>query len=87
MPRAKSVSKVPSLKARTAGTRAKSQHNGKPLATKNDGVFLNVPVSKQTRAGLNKLVDVMNATNQRDVIENLIAAELHRHNMRLPRIA
>jgi hypothetical protein len=86
MVRAKSVSKTASLNGRTAATRAEANRNGKKSATNNDGVFLNVAVSKQTRAGLNKLVSVMNATNQRDVIENLIAAELHRHNMRLPRI-
>ena len=75
-------------------SRARSDGNSRSVTTKNrtsanasahDQVFLNVAVSKRTRAGLNKLVSVMNATSQRDVLDQLIATELHRHNMRLPR--
>lgn len=48
-------------------------------------VFLNVAIEKRSRAGLNKLVDVMGASNQRQVIEQLVAEELRRRNLRLPR--
>ena len=50
-------------------------------------VFLNVGITQQARNGLNKLVGVLDAASQRDVLEQLIAAELHRRNLRLPRAA
>jgi hypothetical protein len=69
------------IKPRGAATRRGSAST----SGADDQVFLNIAVSKRTRAGLNKLVSVMNATSQRDVLDQLIATELHRHNMRLPR--
>jgi hypothetical protein len=59
----------------------------KTKAAIDDLVFLNVGVSKQSRAGLNKLVGVMKVASQRHALEQLIASELHRHNLRLPRAA
>ena len=47
--------------------------------------FLHVAMAKRSREGLNKLVDVMEAPGQRQVLEQLIADELHRRGMRLPR--
>jgi hypothetical protein len=72
--------------SRSAKTRASVATNNKRATSvaRDSVVFLNVGVSKRARAGLNKLVTVMNATNQREVLEQLIASELHRHNMRLP---
>jgi hypothetical protein len=80
MPKAKKQNR-----ARSAGnsTSATTKSRSSANATTHDQVFLNVAVSKRTRAGLNKLVSVMNATSQRDVLDQLIATELHRHNMRL----
>jgi hypothetical protein len=72
---------------RTAANTTRATTKSRSTAGSGAGgqVFLNVGVSKRTRAGLNKLVSVMNATSQRDVLDQLIATELHRHNMRLPR--
>ena len=50
-----------------------------------EAVFLNVAISPRSRAALNKLVGAMAATSQRQVLEQLIADELHRRNLRLPR--
>ena len=47
--------------------------------------FLHVAMAKRSREGLNKLVDVMEVPGQRQVLEQLIADELHRRGMRLPR--
>jgi hypothetical protein len=63
-----------------------TERKNKTRASLDELVFLNVGVSKQFRAGLNKLVRVMKSANQRSVLEQLIAAELHRHNLRLPRL-
>ena len=82
MPKAKKQNRArPAANSKSATTRRRTIRN----ASAHDQVFLNVAVSKRTRAGLNKLVSVMNATSQRDVLDQLIATELHRHNMRLPR--
>lgn len=66
------------------GTR---QGNGKSaLPAKTDAPsFLHVGLAKRSREGLNKLVDVMEVPGQRQVLEQLIADELHRRGMRLPR--
>jgi hypothetical protein len=81
MPKAKKQNRARSAGNPTRSTKSRSSAN----ASTHDQVFLNVAVSKRTRAGLNKLISVMNATSQRDVLDQLIATELHRHNMRLPR--
>lgn len=47
--------------------------------------FLHVAMAKRSREGLNKLVEVMAVPGQRQVLEQLIADELHRRGMRLPR--
>jgi hypothetical protein len=87
MPKAKPTAKS----SRTAKSAAKSKavliRKSKPAALTGEVVFLNIGVSKQARAGLNKLVLVLKVANQRGVLEQLIAAELHRHNLRLPRAA
>lgn len=83
MPQVKQAAKSSRSAKRPAAKKA-------PAARKASGkadpvVFLNIGVSKQARAGLNKLVVVLNVPNQRGVLEQLIAAELRRHNLRLPR--
>ena len=82
MPNAKKQYR-PRSRVKTLRTRSTSGSNARSLT--NEQVFLNIGVSKRTRAGLNKLVSVMNVTSQRDVLDQLIATELHRRNMRLPR--
>jgi hypothetical protein len=66
-----------------------SKGNGKSASpTKADAPgFLHVAMAKRSREGLNKLVDAMEAPGQRQVLEQLIADELHRRGMRLPRAA
>lgn len=86
MPRPKSPSpNRSSLAKRVPRTTRARDRNAR--SAKDDVVFLNVGITKQSRAGLNKLVGVLNATSQRDVLEQLIATELHRRNLRLPRAA
>ena len=49
--------------------------------------YLHVAMAQRSREGLNKLVDAMEAPGQRQVLEQLIADELRRRGMRLPRAA
>lgn len=57
----------------------------KKVAATADGVHLNVAIAKRSRDGLNKLVGAMEVASQRQVLEQLIAGELRRRNLRLPR--
>jgi len=81
MPKAKQAAKS----SRPAKRAAKSAAATTRRSTTGEVVFLNIGVSTQARAGLNKLVTVMGTDNQRGVLEKLIAAELHRRNLRMPR--
>jgi hypothetical protein len=83
MPQVKQAAKTSRTAKRTATAKAPAAR--KPSGKSDPVVFLNIGVSKQARAGLNKLVVVLSVPNQRGVLEQLIAAELHRHNLRLPR--
>ena len=83
MPQVKQAAKK-ARSAKRAG-KAKAPAARKSTSASDPVVFLNIGVSKQARAGLNKLVLVLKVPNQRGVLEQLIAAELHRHNLRLPR--
>jgi len=74
---------------KTDKTNSANKTNGKsPNPTKaGEAGFLHVAMAKRSREGLNKLVDAMEAPGQRQVLEQLIADELHRRGMRLPRAA
>ena len=80
---AKSLStKATKIGARRIGKPSNMSKNGSRDA---DAVFLNVAISPRSRSALNKLVMAMEASNQREVLEQLIVDELHRRNLRLPR--
>jgi hypothetical protein len=87
MPNPKRRSNTSRPVRRDAKSKGATTRKSKTDASPDGLVFLNIGVSKQSRAGLNKLVGVMKAANQRGVLEQLIATELHRHNLRLPRVA
>jgi hypothetical protein len=85
MPRAKPVLKpAPTKKASSATTKSGTKVK---VSEQADVVFLNVALNSRVRAGLNKLVDVMDVRSQRLVLEQLITDELRRRNLRLPRAA
>lgn len=62
-----------------------SKGNGRSDTKADAPSFLHVAMAKRSREGLNKLVNVMGVPGQRQVLEQLIADELHRRGMRLPR--
>ena len=81
MPRKKN-----STKQSATAKRPTKRSRAKTAPGANQGlVFLNVPTSLRLRSALNRLVDVMEVQNQRQVIEQLVTEELHRRNLRLPR--
>jgi hypothetical protein len=82
-PANKTQAKPAAVRARRAEPAPKS--NG--MAAGDAVVFVNIAIDKRARAGLNKLVAAMEVTSQRQVLEQLIADELHRRKMRLPRAA
>ncbi len=85
MARAKAVAKsAQSRKAATATTKPVTKTK---VSEQADVVFLNVALDSRVRAGLNKLVDVMDVRSQRLVLEQLLTDELRRRNLRLPRAA
>jgi hypothetical protein len=85
MPRAKALPKTgPVKKAASAMTKSVTKTK---VSVQPDVVFLNVALDSRIRAGLNKLVDVMDVRSQRLVLEQLITDELRRRNLRLPRAA
>lgn len=62
--------------------------NGKSARTvtkATEASYLHVAMAPRLREGLNKLVGVMEVKGQRQALEQLIADELHRRGMRLPR--
>ena len=82
MPRKKkSTKQIATAKRPTKTARAMTAHQADPGL-----VFLNVPTSLRLRSALNRLVDVMELKGQRQVIEQLVTDELHRRNLRLPRV-
>lgn len=57
----------------------KTANKAKPSIGQSPDGFINVPVSKQTRAGLHLLKDAMGVSGQAEVIERLVAIGIAIH--------